>query len=52
VHKLILAGLRREVGPDGDVQATYRRWYEQQMEEHDRKVTRMLQRMNGKSDAS
>jgi hypothetical protein len=51
-HKLVLAGLRREVGPDGDVETAYRQWYARQMEEHDRKLARMLQRLNGSRDAS
>jgi hypothetical protein len=33
---LVLAGLRRDIGPDGDLREAYRRWYAQQMEEHDR----------------
>lgn len=44
-HKLLLAGFRREVGPNGDVQEAYRNWYAQQMDEHDRTVARMLERM-------
>jgi hypothetical protein len=32
---LLLAGLRRQIGPDGDLQAAYRKWYERRMEEHD-----------------
>ena len=44
-YKLVTAGLAREVGPDGDVDAAYRRWYSEQMEEHDRVVARMLLRM-------
>ena len=43
--KLLRAGLRREVGPSGDVDAAYRRWYAAQMQEHDRKVQRVLQRL-------
>jgi hypothetical protein len=43
--ELLLAGLRREVGPDGDVQAAYRRWYAEQMEEHDRAMRRMLENL-------
>jgi hypothetical protein len=42
-EQFLLAGLRREIGPDGDLQAAYRRWYEQQMEEHDRMIIHMLQ---------
>jgi len=51
-HKLLMAGLRHQVGPDGDVQAAYREWYRQQMDEHDRKLVRMLERMNRNNDAS
>jgi len=40
--KLLLAGLSRELGPDGDVQSAYRRWYAEHMREHDRTVARML----------
>jgi hypothetical protein len=40
---LLLAGLRREVGPDGDLKEAYRRWYAEQMEEHDRTVKRMAE---------
>lgn len=29
-HELTLAGLRRKIGPDGDLQAAYRQWYRQQ----------------------
>jgi hypothetical protein len=36
--QLVLAGLRREIGPDGDLRAAYRRWYAEQMEEHDRMI--------------
>ncbi|HQU41503.1 MAG TPA: hypothetical protein PK867_01770 [Pirellulales bacterium] len=39
-------GLRREVGPEGDVMAAYRRWYWQQMEEHDQGMFRVLQRLD------
>ena len=51
-HKLLLAGLRRDVGPDGDVQGAYRQWYARQMEEHDRTVVHMLRRMNGQANAT
>ena len=51
-HKLLLAGLRRDVGPDGDVHKAYCQWYARQMEEHDQTVVRMLQRMNDERNAS
>jgi hypothetical protein len=42
-EQFLLAGLRREIGPEGDLQAAYRRWYAEQMEEHDRTMLRMMQ---------
>jgi hypothetical protein len=44
-EQFLLAGLRRKVGPEGDVQAAYRRWYAEQMEEHDRTIFRMLENL-------
>jgi hypothetical protein len=34
-EELLLAGLSRQIGPDGDLRRAYRRWYERQMEDHD-----------------
>ncbi len=34
----LLAGLRRQIGPDGDLQAAYRAWYQQRMQEHDEAI--------------
>lgn len=44
--EFLLAGLRREIGPDGDLRAAYRHWYWQQMEEHDQALFRMLRRLD------
>ncbi|HVA46547.1 MAG TPA: hypothetical protein VNH11_09250 [Pirellulales bacterium] len=44
--EFLLSALRREVGPEGDVMAAYRRWYWQQMDEHDQAMFRMLQRLD------
>jgi hypothetical protein len=38
-----LAGLRHKLGPDGDIQAAYRRSYETHMLEHDKALIAMLQ---------
>ena len=43
--KLVMAGLAREVGPTGDVQAAYADWCACQGAEHDRVLERMLRRM-------
>ena len=34
-EELLLAGLARQIGPDGDLREAYRRWYVRQMEDHD-----------------
>lgn len=44
--EFLLAALRREIGPDGDLKAAYRRWYWQQMEDHDQAMFRMLRRLD------
>ena len=35
VERFFLTGLRRRIGPDGDLTAAYRQWYEQSMRERD-----------------
>jgi hypothetical protein len=42
-EQFLLAGLRREIGPDGDLKAAYRQWYKEQMEEHDRMMYHMME---------
>lgn len=44
-EELLLAGLSREIGPDGDLRDAYRRWYAKQMEEHDRAMQKMAERL-------
>jgi hypothetical protein len=41
-EQLLLAGLRRTVGPDGDVAAAYRSWNARQMARRDRELPEML----------
>ena len=41
--QFLLARLRREIGPDGDLREAYRRWYATQMEEHDRMILHMME---------
>ena len=52
--QFLLAGLRREIGPDGDLRAAYRQWYARHMEEHDRAMLHMAREFNrrGGCDAS
>ena len=53
-ENLVLAALRREIGPEGDLRAAYQAWYSERMAEHDRMIERMLQRISrkGSSDVS
>jgi hypothetical protein len=43
-EQFLLAGLRQRVGPTGNVQAAYRDWQRQQMEQKDRDLVRMAER--------
>jgi len=41
--QFLLAGLRREIGPDGDLRAAYRHWYSAEMEQHDRMIVHLME---------
>ena len=45
-EQFLLAGLRREIGPDGDLKAAYRKWYAEQMEEHDQMMWHLMERFD------
>jgi hypothetical protein len=51
-EQCVLAGLRREIGEDGDLRAAYRTWYERQMEEHDRMIEHMLTELSRRERAA
>jgi hypothetical protein len=40
-EEFLLARLREEIGPNGDLKAAYRRWYAGWQREHDEMVRRM-----------
>jgi hypothetical protein len=44
--QFLLAGLRREIGPDGDLEAAYRRWHKKEMEKHDRMIFHLAEEFN------
>lgn len=44
-NELLLAGLRREVGPDGDLREAYRRWLAGYRGEHDKANMRMMEKL-------
>ena len=41
-EQFLLSGLRRRVGPDGDLQAAYRAWHAGQREEHDATMVHLM----------
>ena len=43
--ELVMAGLRRRIGPNGDVQAEFLKWVERRDAEHDRMIVRMITEM-------
>lgn len=43
-ERFLLTGLRRAIGPDGDLKAAYRQWYEQHMRERDEQRLRSMRR--------
>ncbi len=45
-EQFLLAGFRRDVGPDGDIREAYQQWYNEQMKEHDRTIIRMVEEFN------
>ena len=47
-EQFLLGGLRREIGPNGDLQAAYRQWYAQRREEHDRAIFHMLKELSNR----
>ena len=42
-EQFLLAGLRLKIGPEGDLQAAYRQWYEDHMREHDRMLIHLAE---------
>jgi hypothetical protein len=48
-EQFLLAGLRRKVGPQGDVQEAHRQWYAEQMKEHDRVMLRIMEEFHRRS---
>ncbi len=41
-EELVKVGLRKKIGPDGDLEQAFREWYVRQAEEHDRIVIKMM----------
>jgi hypothetical protein len=44
-EQFLLARLREEIGPHGDLKAAYRRWYAGWQEEHDRMIRNIAERL-------
>lgn len=47
--EFLLAGLRRQIGPGGDMRAAYRQWYAEQMAEHDWTMRHLLEEFDRRS---
>jgi hypothetical protein len=45
-EQFLLAGLRRETGPDGDLKAAYRKWHKKQMDEHDKMMFHLMEELS------
>jgi hypothetical protein len=45
-EQFLLAGLRREIGPDGDLRAACRQWSARQAEEHYQTLLRVAEHIN------
>jgi hypothetical protein len=48
-EQFLLAGLRRQIGPDGDLAAAYRAWHEANLAEHDRMIRHMVEELGRRS---
>ena len=44
--QLLLAGLKRKVGAEGDLAAAYRAWHAVQREEHDQMMRHLVEEFN------
>jgi hypothetical protein len=49
-EQFLLAGLRREIGPDGDLKTAYRKWYKGQMEEHDKMIYHLMEELSKREE--
>jgi hypothetical protein len=50
--KLLLAGLRRKIGPDGDLNVAYQAWYDDHVRGHDAVVERIARLGRGSQESS
>jgi hypothetical protein len=45
-EKLLLAGLRLQIGPDGDIKRAYQDWLRQYYDDHDQTLIRLAAKLN------
>ncbi len=50
--EFLLARLRREIGPEGDLIAAYHRWYEGEMERHDQMMLHMMEEFHKRAGSA
>ena len=48
---LLLSGLRRRIGPEGDLQAAYREWYARHMDDHEEAQIQFLENLSRREAA-
>ena len=51
-EQFLLAGLRQQIGDNGDLKTAYRAWYHRRMEEHDQTMAYMLAELDRREAAS
>ncbi len=51
-EQLLLAGLRRQIGTDGDLAVAYRQWCGERTEEHDRMMERLVSELRRRGDGN
>lgn len=49
--ELFLAGMRRRIGPDGDLQEAVRNWYRQDREQRDRDIAHFMKELRRRDGA-
>jgi hypothetical protein len=52
MEQFLLVGLRREISPNGEFKAAYRKWYKEQIDEHDKMMFHLTEELSKRSQKS